>query len=187
MLAKRSKMTMLCAIALVAVLGASGCTSSDEAEKNPSATTSKEQEEAQSRQAAQDEILAEIDGFDFSKATNECALFEDMRSLNVLTGQLEPASVEKDLSGRLTQTQVIFTKLAELSEQPAEVKTWQKIVDTSKQANEVLGSYGGAIANDEVLTALGELALAYEEAADQHGQAIESRCSVSPDEIFVGG
>ncbi len=186
MFSSRSTMTTLCALALVAVLGATGCTSSEEVPEKPSTTATKDQGSPDSKDATQDEILAQIDGFDFTQATDECALLEDMRSLNGLTGQLNPDSVAQDLSSRLEQTQVIFTRLSELSPDPSEAKTWQQIVSASAHANDVLGAYGGAIGNDEVLTALGELSLVYKDAADQHGQALQERCNISPDEIFVG-
>lgn len=182
--AKQATLTVLCAGALLL----SGCAAETTATVDPDPAPSETPETIEGKEfPPQDELLTELAAVDPESLGDDCSALTELERINALTAQLSPQSVGDTLDERLAQTAGLFERLSAVSALPDEADSWRGIADAATTAEDALAAYGGTVGNAEVLTALGELSIAYQGAADAHADEVAARCGVDLQSLLATG
>ncbi|WP_440312547.1 hypothetical protein [Leucobacter chromiireducens] len=182
--AKQTVLTVLCAGALLL----SGCANETTATVDPDPVPSETPETiAGKTYPPQEELLAELAAVDTESLSDDCSALVELERINTLTAQLSPQSVGDTLDERLAQTSGLFAQLSAVSEFPDEAESWSSIANAATSAEDALAAYGGTLGNAEVLTALGELSIAFQSAADAHAEELAARCGVDLQSLLATG
>ena len=134
-----------------------------------------------------EQALTELAELNANDAKDDCAVFAVLENVDGLTKELDAESVAGTIGDRLEQTSGLFARLAKVSKDPAEQKSWTRISEQALATKTTLAQYGGEVLNEETLTSLGELSLAYSDAAKAHAKDVQERCDIDLEALLSGG